>query len=856
MLRTFARLSIQWKLPLLVAGVMLVVTWALLYTSYREVRRSASRAAEQRLLEVMTQLVGSLQANTQGLEVEARKAAVLPATLKYFHARAPESRTRLLEEIATAGGADTTAAALDLRDTTGRVLGLVGRQAVSVRGLRLPDLERVRASPERVAVGSMQTVGDTIFYPTAAAVTEQGKLLGYLVRWRRLLPRPRERSQIATLFGGGSTLLIGSRGGAWTDQVSAVATPAVELVPSPRTVRYRSATGEQFLAAVGQDPHSEWLVVLQQPDSTVTGPAVRFLTNVGAVALGICVLGLLLVWSLSHRITVPLRRLTTAAEVMGTGEYPAEITPESEDEVGRLAQTFNQMARQVASEASARNASETQWRMLFRQNPHPMWVFQPGTLRFLAVNDAAIAKYGYSREEFLTMTLRDIRPAEDVPALLAHFDDATHEDLLTGVFRHRTRDGRMLDVEVVANAVEFDGQPARLTMAQDMSARRALESQLRQAQKMEAVGRLAGGVAHDFNNLLAVIMTYTELVRLDLADDDPHAADLDEVRGAAERAHTLTKQLLTFSRQRVLQPSVLDPNAVVASIDRMLRRLIGEDIDVVTRLSPEAGRIRVDPGQFEQILMNLAVNSRDAMPDGGTLTIRTEGVTVDEASLQFYGLPESGQYVVVSVSDTGIGMTEETRLRVFEPFFTTKEVGKGTGLGLATVYAIVSQCGGSVSLYSEPGLGTTFRLYFPAEIGAASPGDSATQVAELVGGSETILLVEDEAAVRAAASEVLRRLGYIVLAAQSAEDAIATLTGHHSRVDLVISDVVMPRKDGPTLVAELRRLRPGLKALLMSGYTGDAIASRGVRESGIRLLEKPFTVDLLGRTVREVLDTG
>ncbi|MEO5798200.1 MAG: ATP-binding protein [Gemmatimonadales bacterium] len=855
MLRAFSRLSIQWKLPLLVAAVMLAVTGALLFTAYREVRRAASAAADERAQNIVGRAAASLTIASRQSEEEAHRLASLPQARLYFRAPNPGALARLHLAIDSMAGVDTTVLAIGLRDTLGRVIQLAGKHAESIRGLHLMELVRIAHSADSALVGPLQAVGDTLFYPTVAVVADPGRVLGYLVRWRAVLPRPGAREQIAAIIGAGSTLIVGSEGDGWNDQAGPTRQPTLPLEPTSKAIRYDdSVDGTRFVAAVGRDPVSGWYTVLQVPDSIVGAPAHRFITDVGLVALGIITLGLLLVWGLGHRITVPLRRLTTAAEVMGAGEFPTRVAPGTDDEVGRLAVAFNQMADQVEQEVNARSVSETQWRLLFKNNPHPMWVYEPGSLCFLAVNDAAIAGYGFSREDFLAMTIDQIRPPEQVAAMLQHVADAPQENLVTGVFRHRRKDGKYFDVEVTGNAVEFNGKAARLVLAQDVSARRALESQLRQAQKMEAVGRLAGGVAHDFNNLLAVIMTYTELVRLDTPDSDVHASDLDEVKAAAERAHALTRQLLTFSRQSVLQPSVIDPNQTVAGIDQMLRRLIGEDIEVVTRLSPDAGSIRVDPGQFEQILMNLAVNARDAMPTGGALTIRTEGVAIDEASRLLHGLPQPGRYVVISISDSGTGMSPETRARIFEPFFTTKDVGKGTGLGLATVYALVTQSGGSVTVYSELGFGTTFRLYFPSEMPIGAPPPLAIAPSVTVGGSETILLVEDDAAVRGAATEVLQRLGYTVLAAQGAPDALEQLHNHPAQLHLVLSDVVMPGADGPALIAQLRELRPDLKALLMSGYLGDAISSRGIMSSGIPFLEKPFTVDRLGRKVREVLD--
>jgi CheY-like chemotaxis protein len=370
---------------------------------------------------------------------------------------------------------------------------------------------------------------------------------------------------------------------------------------------------------------------------------------------------------------------------------------------------------------------------------------------------------------------------------------------------------------------------------------------------MEAIGRLAGGVAHDFNNILLVISAYSEMMRDASVADVARHAELTEIIDAVGRGRSLTRQLLAFSRQQVLQPVVLDPNVAVTELEGMLRRLIGEHIEVIVRLAPDLGRILADPGQLQQVLLNLAVNARDAMPEGGKLTITTTNVDVDEASRAVHGLEAPGEFVTISVSDTGSGMTPEVRGRIFEPFFTTKGPGKGTGLGLATVYGIVTQSGGTVTVYTEPGHGALFRIYLPR----VHDGTLARRPAERApnnGGTETILLVEDERAVRAAAAGMLRHLGYTVLIAEHAAEAIEVAATAGDQLDLVVSDVVMPKMDGPTLIARLRATRPELKAILMSGYAGDVMNVLTGLDGTTPFLEKPFSISDLAAKVRDTLD--
>jgi PAS domain S-box-containing protein len=403
---------------------------------------------------------------------------------------------------------------------------------------------------------------------------------------------------------------------------------------------------------------------------------------------------------------------------------------------------------------------------------------------------------------------------------------------------------------------DAQGRPAgTLSIGEDVTERLHLEEQFRQAQKMEAVGRLAGGVAHDFNNLLTAITGYTDLVRQDLHPGDPHRADLDEVRNAADRAAALTRQLLAFSRRQVLQPRVLDLNEVVTGMEKLLRRTIGEDVVLDARLAPDLPGVRADPGQLEQVIMNLAVNSRDAMPDGGRLTIETGLGDLDDTYAASHPGARPGRYVLMAFTDTGQGMDQETQKHVFEPFFTTKGPGKGTGLGLATVYGIVKQSEGYVAVYSEVGVGTSMKVYLPVAEGAAQRIAPPASEASTPSGTETILLVEDEEGVSALALKLLERRGYTVLRASGGAEAVALGRAHAGAIDLLITDVVMPGMGGPECAELLVRLRPGLKVLFVSGYADAAVTGHRILDPRAPYLQKPFTPDALARKVREVLDT-
>jgi PAS domain S-box-containing protein len=417
----------------------------------------------------------------------------------------------------------------------------------------------------------------------------------------------------------------------------------------------------------------------------------------------------------------------------------------------------------------------------------------------------------------------------------------------------RKKDGAEFPVEVSLSYVETEEGPFSLAFVTDITARKRLEAQLHHVQKMEAIGRLAGGVAHEFNNMLTIISGYNRMMLDQLSPADPLREYAEEALKAADRAGAVTNQLLTFSRRQIRKPAVLEANLLVGGTQTMLRRLIGEDIDLVFRLDPGAGNIKIDPGQFEQILVNLAVNARDAMPGGGRLTIETAAVHLDETYAATQAGVRPGDYVMVAVSDNGRGMDAETKRHIFEPFFTTKEVGKGTGLGLATVYGIVKQSGGDIWAYSEPGQGATFKVYFPK---AGEPATNPPLLAEQNAnpGAETILVVEDEPAVRELIGAILKQRGYNVIKAADPLVAIQASEHHPGPIELLVTDVVMPRMSGRELADRLLPQRPEMRVLYLSGYTENAVVHHGVLESNVDFLGKPFSQESLSKKIREVLD--
>jgi two-component system, cell cycle sensor histidine kinase and response regulator CckA len=627
--------------------------------------------------------------------------------------------------------------------------------------------------------------------------------------------------------------------------------------------------------------------------------------------------------------------------------------------------------------------SEKLYRLMFEHNPLPMWVVDRQSHRFLAVNDAAVRQYGYSRDEFLHMTVADLHEAADRAVSGAPSDRGLTSHF--AVSRHRKKDGSAIEVETSAHDLVFDNRNARVVLAHDITERkrseeallkhqqrtqfalraggigiwdwdartekihwsetleqihglepfsfpgtmdaflecvslddreavraetaralaerrdaafayrtvwpdgsthlivgkgryardeagnvvggvgiciditerRELETQLLQAQKMDAIGQLAGGIAHDFNNLLTAILGYTELLAPVVKNKDRHRRDLEQIRKAATRATVLTRQLLAFSRRQILQTTIVDLNALVTDVAALLSRLIGENIELKLTLDADLGRIKADPGQIEQVVVNLAINARDAMPSGGSLAIHTMNVDVDDQFFRRHGFAneaDTTRFVVLIVSDTGCGMDPAVKKRIFEPFFTTKPKGKGTGLGLATVYGIIKQSGGSVWVYAEPGMGATFKIYLPRTEELATVETATALPQALTAGHETILLVEDEEAVRLLSRALLERQGYRVIEAADAAQAIRLAAEEKTPIGLLVTDVVMPGQTGPELFAYLAPLRPNMQVLYLSGYTDEAIVRRGVLKAGTAFLQKPFTAVALSTKVRELLD--
>ncbi len=570
--------------------------------------------------------------------------------------------------------------------------------------------------------------------------------------------------------------------------------------------------------------------------------------------LGAILLSITMAMLLGGFIARPVRALIRDAQALAAGVSGHRSRIQSSDEIGGLAQALNQMAETVERRNALLADSERRYRFLFESNPLPMWNWDADTLVILAVNEAAIEKYGYDRDAFLSRRITDLLDPAEMPRFSGARLPFSESRQSAGSWLHRTAAGQPIAMEVITTSSRRLGRASWLSVGIDVTARREAEralarseAQLQQSQKMEAIGTFAGGISHDFNNLLTGMLGYCDLALLGLPSDSAVRGDLMEIRGLAVRGTDLTRQILSVSRRQDTQPVVVDPNTVVIGLDRLLRRVVGAPIEVHTRLDHSIGTVRVDVGQIEQVLLNLAINARDAMPDGGRLTIETASVTDVEAHR--FGLDPRTTWTAIRIRDTGTGISDDVRQQIFEPFFTTKPAGKGTGLGLPLAYSLIDQAGGEIRLDSIEAIGTTFHIFLPQLDEDAAEQITAHEQPERWNGTETVLLAEDEDTVRSVATSALERRGYRVLAAADGESALAISRAYPGQIDLLLTDVVMPGMNGRTLAERMATMRPTMGLLFTSGYSADE-ATIDPRA----LLQKPFTALDLSRRVRMALD--
>jgi two-component system cell cycle sensor histidine kinase/response regulator CckA len=597
----------------------------------------------------------------------------------------------------------------------------------------------------------------------------------------------------------------------------------------------------------------------------------------------IFLLGLLVSFWFSRRMTKPIKQLVKGTEEIAKGNLVHRIKVGSLDEIGNLSNSFNRMIEDLQKTTTSRDQlakevierkqveealkeSEEKYRQLVNYAPSGILELDIAANKLITVNDVACEYTGYTKEELFSMNLFDLLTEDSKRLFKERVSKMSGgEEISESIeYKIKRKDGKEL-VCIVNSRITFDedGRPIKSTIVvnditdlrQSEEEKKKLEAQFIQAQKMEAIGRLAGGVAHDFNNLMTSVIGNADLALMNLREENPLREYLKEIEKAGDRAASLTRQLLAFSRKQIFKPEVLDLNNGIREIEKMLGRMIEDDIELKTAPGPSLCRVEVDPTHIDQVIMNLAINARDAMPQGGKLTIETTNVELDKACFRTHGVEEQpGPYVMLAVSDTGIGMDEETQSHIFEPFFTTKKRGKGTGLGLSTVYGIVKQSGGFIWVYSEPGQGTTFKVYLPRVEGDAESVKKERAPMEDLSGSETVLIVEDDDALRDLAQRILQLYGYRVLEAKQGEDALRVTDEHEGPIQLMVTDVVMPGMSGRELAERLKPLYPDMKILYMSGYTDNSIVHHGVLAKGLNFIQKPFTPEGLASKVREILD--
>jgi two-component system cell cycle sensor histidine kinase/response regulator CckA len=604
-----------------------------------------------------------------------------------------------------------------------------------------------------------------------------------------------------------------------------------------------------------------WLV-LQYQFSPLWSRLPQYGILAGVVLLALLTVAILLSRLLRSSIITPIGRLAEASRaVAASKDRQIRATKHADDEIGHLTDAFNEMLTTLESRDAALRESTAQLleAMTVARMSSWAWDVERGTISWGGEEGRMFGTTGKPRDARLQSFLDVVHPADKAnveEGLLRAADSGQRCDL---DFRVVDPGGRVRWLTLRGQAAPTDGgsKTRVVGLVMDVTDRRQLEEQLLQSQKLEAIGRLAGGVAHDFNNLLTGILGYAGFALKSIPPGHPARNDIVEIERAGERAAALTGQLLSYARRQMIAPKLVQLDQLMRNLENLLKRLLGEDIALEARYADDLWPARIDPGQFEQVILNLAVNARDAMPDGGRLTVETRNCTLDEAYTEQHPEVAPGPYVMLAVTDTGHGMDLSTQSRIFEPFFTTKEQGKGTGLGLAVIYGIIKQAGGHVWVYSEPGKGTTFKVFLPRATGedelAAEP--ESADVASLAG-SETLLVVEDEPVVRSLAVRALVEQGYRVLQAADGASALAAARTYDDDIHLLVTDVVMPGMNGRELADRLSAERPGLRVLYVSGYTDHAVVRHGVLEEGIAFLSKPFDLRDLTRTVREVLDSG
>jgi PAS domain S-box-containing protein len=845
------RLSINIKLPLLVAGLLLAVVAIFATLAYRQVARVETADAVERLTKVAEQLSGLVSQQGQALRTSAGALAADPSILALQSDTSAEAVSRAVAVLSRLPADTNDAVTAEVRGRSGSLLALApGRMQILT--------EAVAAAPPRpdsVAISPLYLYRDSVFYEVTAPLADWG----WLVQ-RRIIANTRENvDRISQLFGTSAQLFLGNREGesVWTDYIGTVASPR-----GGDTAAVYQRGGEKRVGVFAPAANTPWIMGAEFPMSTVLANTHQLLQRFIILAVLIVALGALIGWLLSRQISRPLGNLMRAAEDVAAGRARQLPRTERNDEIGRLGESFRVMldrVREGQAQLEQRVVELHQAQETVRGTLETLGaVFNASPLPIVALNrDERVEFWNLAAERVFGWPAEHVvgKPLPFIPDDLHQESNRLWEEALGGkVFtglevRRCHRDGTTMDMRLTVSAIYgADEQPTGVVAVyEDITERRRLEDHLRHVQRLDAIGKLAGGVAHDFNNLLTVILTEAELA-LPTATDGSREA-LDAVQQTALRASALTRQLLAFARRQPLKPEVFHPGSLVSDLEKMLRRLIGDHVNLVTSIPDDIWPVKADRGQIEQVITNLVVNARDAMPQGGKVVISARNRSLKPADVEGKPELEAGDWTEISVEDTGTGISEEVRARLFEPFFTTKEAGKGTGLGLATCHGIVQQSGGRILVESKPGKGTVFSVLLPRVTQRDEGLDQASSDPEEADAGGIVLLVEDYTELRSVAGRVLSRAGYQVIPAVSGEEALKMIEAG-LRPDLLVSDIGLPGINGVRLAEMIRQVHPSTRVLLVSGSKDYAHLVRSLSDG--TFLEKPYRVEELVRTVRGI----
>jgi PAS domain S-box-containing protein len=842
-------------MPLAAALLLLLLAAALTVVAVREVRSQSRRLASLRIAAAADRLATGTLTSVGEMMDRLERLSTNPHVVAFAEG-AEGDRDSATAALANIAGNDDHVAVM-LWD-----LAATPRLVATVRG----DTAGWIGAPTTVdsaTFGPISRLNDSILvYDLVTPVRQDGAVVGFVQRRARIVGTEETHATATTLIGDDGRLLFGSREGAWTNMIGPIAPPDSTVIDAVEPITY-VRHGIERMGLGRSIAGTPWVVVAEQPIAAILAPTQGFLARLAAIAAVLVGITIVAAWLLARGITMPLRSLHRAVLVMREGRSDIRANVHGHPEIAEVAESFNAMAEATDQHLHQVEASEQRFRSLvtasaqivFWLNPQGEVLDRlPGWLAFTGQTEAEARGNGW---------VAAVHPEDRDLALRAWREALHHRSLYETEYRVRRHDGEyrlclvrgvpVLDRE--GNVMEWVGTYSDMTEnRRTEAALHRREEELRQAQRLDAIGRLAGGVAHDFNNLLTAIIVPAELAAEKLPQGHAARVELEEIREAGTRASELTQQLLAFGRQQVMAPVVVALDEVVQSETRILKRVLPESVVLEFVMHGEGGKVKVDRSQLEQVIINLAVNARDAMPDGGRLTLETSRVNLTHEFCERHEGVQPGRYLQLAMTDTGHGMDEATLSQVFEPFFTTKMHGKGTGLGLSTVYGIVRQSGGHIWIYSEPGKGTTVKVYFPeAREEGASHADARVAATPVPTGTGTILFAEDEPALRRIGERVLRGLGYTVITAENGHAAIAEAL-KLERIDLLVTDVVMPGMGGVELFEKLRDLRPGLKVLFLSGWASDAVVRHRILEGEMPFVQKPFTAEQLGRKVHELMN--